>query len=171
MKRRYSIYLGLIALLVAINLARLWLYSGKVREDTVVHGKVFLPEDFRLRVDLPAAGEPHRNLFQPMSVTTRAATAHAGQARVKAMKPSPIKPVQNEAEPTVDKLGKLRLLGVVFRAGKGQAYLALDKETVIAFAGNTVFGQFVVARVTVDAVELRDLKTNTIRKIPVSGKR
>lgn len=171
MKRRYSIYLGLIALLVAANLGRVWLHSGNGSEESVAHGKVFLPGDFRLRMDFPAAGEPRRNLFQPMSMTPRMTPTHVRQAKLKTVTQPPIKPEQSEAELAAGRLAKLKLLGVVFRAGKGQAYLALDKESVIAFNGGTVFGQFAVDKVAVDAVELRDLKTNTTRRIPVSGKR
>ena len=67
-------------------------------------------------------------------------------------------------------LGRLRLLGVVFHAGKRQAYLAQDKENCIAASGDTVFGQYAVDGITVDAVQLRDLKTNMTRRIPISGK-
>lgn len=168
MKRRYSMYLGLIALLVAANLGRWWLHSEKGAEISVASGKVFLPEDFRLHADLPAAAEPRRNLFQPKSGAHRMTTTQNRQAMVAAQPKA--QPGQIEAEAAGIGLGKLKLLGVVFRAGKGQAYLAMEKENVISFAGDTVFGQFVVEKVDVDSVELRDLKNNTSRRIPVSGK-
>lgn len=169
MNRRYSIYFGLIALLIAANFVRVWLDSGEVAGETVAHGKEFLPEDFRLHVDLPATGEPQRNLFLPQGAP-RIITAHAKPARVKAVTQTPATLEKNEADLAVDRLAKLKLLGVVFRGSKGQAYLGQDKESVIAFAGDTVFGQFVISKIFVDAVELKDLKTNTIRRIPVSGK-
>ena len=165
MKRQYSVYLGLIALLAVVNLWRWWPHPGTGTEESAARGKVFLPEDFRLRVDLPAAIEPRRNLFQPRGGTFRTNTTHARQGVAQ----PPVLSGQNEAI-AEGGLGKLKLLGVVFRAGKGQAYLALDKESVIAHAGDTVLGQFAVDKIAVDAVELRDLKTNTIRRIPVSGK-
>lgn len=172
MNRRYAIYFGLIALLVAANLARVWLDPGKGAEETGAQRKAFLPDDFRLHVDLPAAGEPRRNLFQPAGMTKspRVTPNHARQGNVVVVTQAPIEPENNEAELAVGRLGKLKLLGVVFRAGKGQVYLAHEKENVIAFAGDTVFGQFVVDKLTVGAVELRDLKTNTMRRIPLSGK-
>lgn len=169
MNRRYAIYFGLIALLIAANFARVWLDSGKGTGETVAHGKELLPENFRLRVDLPTVGEPQRNLFQTLGAP-RMITPHAKQARVKAVTQSPLTLEKNEADLALDRLARLRLLGVVFRGSKGQAYLGQDKESVIAFAGDTVFGQFVIGKISVDAVELKDLKTNTIRRIPVSGK-
>ncbi len=175
MNRRYAVYLGLIALLVVVILGRGWLNSekragGLGTEESAARGKIFLPEDFRLRVDIPATIEPHRNLFQPKNGASLMNTTHARQAMVKVVSQPPVNLGQNEAEAADGRLTKLKLLGVVFRAGKGQIYLALNKESVIAHAGDTVFGQFAVDKVAVDAVELRDLKTNTIRRIPVSGK-
>lgn len=119
-----------------------------------------------MRVDFPAAVEPRRNLFQPRGSTYPTNTTHARQVVAQ----PPVIAGQNEAEAADSRLGKLKLLGVVFRGGEGQAYLALDKESVIAHAGDTVFGQFVVVKIIVDAVELRDLKSNLTRRIPVSGK-
>lgn len=170
MKRRYSVYLVLIALLVAANLARWLAHSGKDAEGSAVQSKVFLPEDFRLRMDSPVAAGSRRNLFQPNGDASRVATNHTSRSMAKAMAQPPVQHEQSEAGAADGVLGKLKLLGVVFRAGKGQAYLSLDKENVIALAGETVLGQFTVDKVDVDVVELRDLKNNTTRRIPVSGK-
>ncbi len=177
MNRRYQVYLGVIAFLVLVILGRLWLNSGKVfvGKDTgeAAHGVVFLPEDFRLHVDVHVANGPHRDLFQAQGGTPLPHTDHARPAtvKVKAATLPPANPAQTGGQPADSALGQFKLLGVVFRGGKGQVYLAFDKDSVMAHAGDTVLGQFAVDRVAVDAVELRDLKTNTIRRIPVSGKR
>lgn len=173
MSRRYSVYLGLIAFLVLVILGRWWLNSGTEMgeggtAEAAAHGKVFLPEDFRLRVDFDTASVPQRNLFQPQGSASPTRTMSISQAKAAAMPPPD--PERNEREVADSELGQFRLLGVVFRAGKGQAYLALKKESVIAYAGDTVLGQFAVDKIAVDAVELRHLKTNTIRRVPVSGK-
>jgi len=174
MNRRYSMYLGLIAFLVLILLGQRWLNSGKTEAGTAsesaARGKMFLPEDFRLRVDFPEGSEPHRNLFHSRSNSPLKAAGHVRQVKVKTAPLPPIISGQSEAATADSGLNQLKLLGVVFRAGKGQIYLALNKENVIAHAGDTVLGQFAVDKIAVDAVELRDLKTNTIRRIPVSGK-
>jgi hypothetical protein len=174
MNRRYQIYLGVIAFLVLVILGRLWLNSGKVfvRKDSgeAAHGVVFLPEDFKLHVDFYVANGPHRDLFQAQGGTLLTHTEHARPATVKAAKLLPANPAQTGGQPADSALGQFKLLGVVFRGGKGQVYLASDRDSVMAHAGDTVLGQFAVDKVAVDAVELRDLKTNTIRRIPVSGK-
>ena len=169
MTRRYAVYLGLIALLVLVNLGRWWLHSGSGIEGSAVRGKIMLPEDFRVRVNYPASGEMRRNLFQPAGAST-ATVAHGDKTKAKGVMPYPPAQAPNETEAAGSRLGKLKLLGVVFRNGKGQAYLGQDKESAIAQVGDTVFGQFAIDRVAVEAVELRDLQTNTSRRIPVSGK-
>lgn len=179
MSRRYAIYLGLIALLAAINLGRWWLHAATEGRRAAESGKTFAPEDFRLRVGAATAPDgARRDLFQPfsrgMSMTPQPEKPRASKAVTRAQaQPQPqaqALPQPTEAEAAGAALGKLRLLGVVFRAGNWRAYLGLDKENIIALAGETVFGRFVVEKIGVDAVDLRDLKTNISRRIPVSGK-
>lgn len=169
MNRRYAIYLGVIALLALANIARWVWYSSNGAPAS--GDKAFQPEDFRLRVDIPDEGVQGRNLFLAQGGVSRGEarggtpvrlTARATPAAMKIAAPEPAAPESG--------IGKFRLLGVVFHGGKGQAYLALDKENSIASSGDTVFGLYVVEKITVDAVELRDLKSNATRKIPVSGK-
>src|SRR3989338_9246691 len=127
MTRRNSVYLALIALLVAVNLARWLMPSGKGAEASAAHSKVFLPEDFRLRMDFPAASASRRNLFQPNGVASPMAKTHTGRMRLKAVAQPPVQHEQNETKAADSVLGNLKLLCVVFRGGKGQAYLALGK--------------------------------------------
>lgn len=168
MTRRYWLYGGVIAVLVAVNLGRWWLHGGAGSGTSASPSPAFLANDFRLRANVPATGEARRNLFAPLAtdlaVVRPARTMRAPQA---APPPAVLSDVPSAAAAS---LGRLRLLGVVFRGGKAQAYLALDKQSVIAHSGDTVFGQFTVDTVTVDAVELRHLESNILRRIPVSGK-
>ncbi|MGJ4748565.1 hypothetical protein ACQV5M_19545, partial [Leptospira sp. SA-E8] len=133
--------------------------------------------DFQLRGNFPALAEPRRNLFaaqasDPSSFSDReadAARTARRNARVAQVETgaSPASPV---TEVAASPLQRLRLLGVVFRDGRGQIYLGLDGRNLIAFEGDTVFGQFSVVRIAVDAVELRELQTQAQRKIPVQGR-
>lgn len=167
MNRRYGIYFGLIGLLVVVNLGRWWWRMDDGQRAT--REKTFAPEDFRLRVDVPDAGASGRNLFAAGGYSR---TAGEGSAR-KVAHDEPSTTVVAGPLPqaeTVSGIGRLKLLGVVFHGGKRQAYLALEKDNVIADSGDTVFGQYAVDKITVDAVELRDVKNNVTKKIPVSGK-
>lgn len=168
MNRRYAMYLGVIALLALVNAGRWALHPASGAGEPGMRGKTVLPEDFRLRVDIPDAGGAGRNLFlaqapRRQGSASASAARHVPHAAITAVAP----PVPAEAESA---LGKLRLLGVVFHGGKRQAYLARDKENYIVAAGDTVFGQYTVDKITVDAVELRDIKNNVTRRMPVSGK-
>lgn len=171
MNSRYRIYLGVIGALAVVNIGR-WVFAGGQTEPAASE-RVLLADDFRLRVDVPGASERGRDLF----------SANGGARGVLApvkhrLRPKPTSLVAPVAasSPAASQvmaasgLGKLRLLGVVFHGGRRQAYLALDKENCIASMGDTVFGQFTVDAINVDVVDLRDLKTNMTRRIPVTGK-
>lgn len=167
MKRRYTVYLVVIALLGAANLARLWIGSGENGADLSARGQAYFPEDFRLLAGNPAAAGSRRNLFQPGGQAERPVKS-ANRMPVKTQAQAPVS--HNQVEAQAEMLDNVRLLGVVFRAGKAQAYIGLDKESVIAQAGDTVLGRFVVDKIEVEAVELRDIRDNTKRRVPVSGK-
>lgn len=173
MKRKYTLYYVLIALLAVANIGRWWFATPTPGADAA-RSRTFLPEDFRLRVDSPLAqSASRRDLFQPGSAGRAArgtaAAPHPVPAHMAAKAAVP-PPPPSETEVAAAELGKLRLLGVVFRGGKGRAYLAMDKENTIALPGETAFGRFAVEQIGEDAVDVMDLKTNTRRRIPVSGK-
>jgi hypothetical protein len=170
MNRRYAAYLGVIALLVVVNIGRWWLHKPGGQ---AAHERTIMPEDFRLRVDVPEPGKPGRNLFMPQGEASRFPEQGSEPMRIavrtKGAPPVGVQPAQPLAA-TESEIGRLRLLGVVFHGGARQAYLSQGKENAIAAAGDTVFGMFTVEKVTVDAVEIRDSRNNITRRIPVSGK-
>ncbi len=174
MNRRYRIYVALIALLALVNVGR-WVFAGAAAKPES-RERALLAEDFRLRVDVPGTAGHGRDLFT--GAYAPAAPMNSGRGpgakRVLAAKPAVIIAPVSAPDPAqvmaASGLGKLRLLGVVFHGGKRQAYLGQDKENAIAAAGETVFGQYAVDAISVDAVELRDIRTNMTRRIPVSGK-
>jgi hypothetical protein len=174
MNGRYRIYLGLIALLAAVNVGR-WVFAGASTAPGSREGTL-LAEDFRLRVDVPGAAGHGRNLFAAEGGAATPENFGGGPAGKRGLNARPVMKIAPVSAPdpaqvmAASGLGKLRLLGVVFHGGKRQAYLGQDKENAIAAAGDTVFGQYAVDAISVDAVELRDLKTNLTRRIPVSGK-
>lgn len=171
MNSRYRIYLVVIALLAAVNIGH-WVVAG-ARTDSTVRERVLLADDFRLRVDVPGEAGHGRDLFSPGGdVRYAAETSSRGFHRKPASRPAPAPASAPDAAQAMaaSGLGKLRLLGVVFHGGKRQAYLAQDRENSIASAGDTVFGQYAVDAISVDSVELRDVKTNMTRRIPVTGK-
>lgn len=177
MNPRYRIYVGAIALLAAVNLGR-WVLHGATGERAASE-RTPLAQDFRLHVDVPNGVGRGRDLFAgagSVAGWTGSGGAFSVRRRVArrpVVKKVALQPVSAPGAAQLmaqNGLSRLRLLGVVFHAGKRQAYLAQDKENCIAAAGDTIFGQYIVDKVTVDAVQLRDIKTNMTRRIPVSGK-
>ncbi len=169
MNGRYRLYYLAIALLVLVNLGR-WVWVSLSTGSAPRGVQAFEPGDFQLRLSSPAAQATlRRDLFQPLDAA-RAVTASERSVRrplTQVQTPVPLAP---PASPADDRISRLRVLGVVMREGRAQAYLALDKSSAMAYAGDTVFERFVVGRIDVDAVELRSMDGSTLRKIPISGK-
>ncbi len=169
MNGRYRLYYLAIALLVLANLGR-WVWVSLPTGSAQRGVQAFEPGDFQLRWSGLAAQTPlRRDLFQPFNAA-RAVTASSrpvSRSLTQAQTPAPIVPPASSAD---DRISRLRLLGVVMREGRAQAYLALDKSSAMAYAGDTVFERFIVGRIDVDAVELRSMDGGTLRKIPISGR-
>lgn len=175
LNRRHWMYGGAIAALLLINLLR-WMWpvsaDGGQSSDPA---RAMDARDFQLRGNFPVVAEPRRNLFaaqvsvpstDPEADLVKVARRASRAAQTETMATPPVAVAAAVATP----LERLRLLGVVFRDGRGQIYLGLDGKNLIAVEGDTVFGQFTVVRIAVDAVELRELQTHTQRKIPVQGR-
>ena len=173
MNRRYVIYLGLIAVLAVILLGRWWPNAAKQQAGLMTGSQIYLPEDFHLRMESNNTSTAvHRDLFQPVGKAAVQTSARNTIKPVafKAVVQAPVKIEPTAAEIAAIEMGKIKLLGVVFRASKGQAFLSRDKQNFMAYSGDTVLGHYVVEKISVDAVDLKDLKTNISRKISVSGK-
>lgn len=169
MSRKHSGYLLVIVMLVLVNAWRWGAFGTAADKHDATHGKTLVAEDFRLHIDASGPAGPVRDLFRPAGGEAAKPRVRPVQAVIKAAPPIPPPELATATADSAD-LGKLKLLGVVFRAGKGQAYLAFDKENVIAHSGDTVMGRFAVASIGIDSVDITDLKTNSSRKIPVSGR-
>jgi len=85
-----------------------------------------------------------------------------------------IEPVINENVATVPasdgEIERVKLLGIVFHENKKKAFMALDRQRVIAAVGDTVFGRYQLSDIAINSVELVDTKDNLQKTIMVSGK-
>ncbi len=169
MRRRYLAYGGVIAVLLVANLGRWWLHGGETGP-AVAPGRLDDEAAFRLRANVPQPGEVKRNLFAPQAAGPRAGPPTRPVPAVAAPQPVAAAAVAPEAPPADASLGRIRLLGVVLREGQPQAYLALERHSLIARQGEAVFGRYVVERIGVDGVEMRELATQGRRSIPVLGR-
>lgn len=67
-------------------------------------------------------------------------------------------------------IDRVKLLGIVFHDKKKKAFMALDKQRVIADVGDMVYGRYYLNDIAINSVELVDTKDNQRKTIKVSGK-
>lgn len=163
---KYRLMLVVIALLLLANIAR-WYFAA----DTSVSphaGQMFFVADYKLKAVLVTAdfdAVMRRDVFKSsiMSDAPSADKPRTRQATVKATGADISPPEQNE-------IAQIRLLGVVVRESRPQAYLAYGGSTYLVYEQDMVANRFYVARVAVDTVEMLDQKLNIRKTIPLSGR-
>ncbi len=128
----------------------------------------FLVEDFELktsqRIENKNTGT-RRDLFQ----AKLAMVAPSLKKTSSPPAPPPKTPEQLEEEAARAELAQIKLVGVVFRGDRGQAFLTKGDQVYLTFSGDKVGDRFTVESVTTDAVQLKDLKTNVTGRISISG--
>jgi hypothetical protein len=173
MKRRYLL-LGLAVFLLGV--LNLWQWKspeGPGRGRSSAPAGSLRPDDFQLRVGLAAAESARsgRDLFQmrlppppppPVKVVETKAEPPPG--------PPPKTPEQLAEEAARAELGQIKLVGVVFRGEKGQAFLVKGDQVYMVHAGGRVGERFHVEAIRPDSIQLRDPATRVSGQIPVSGK-
>jgi len=173
MKHRYLWLALAIASLAVLNL---WQWKspggpGRDRASPVAGG--FRPDDFQLKVGLAAAESATggRNLFQPRLPPRPPVKQVKVEPKVEPPPPPPAKtPEQLAEEAARAELGQIKLVGVVFRGDKGQAFLVKGDQLYMVQAGGKVGERFQVEAIRADSIQLKDPATRVNGQIPVSGK-
>lgn len=101
----------------------------------------------------PGTSTVVRDLFRPKLAAVKRAP------RVVKKEPPPKTPEQLAEEQARAELAQMKLLGVVFRAGQGEAFLLSNGATVAAQTGSRIGDRFVVERITPESIEVRDPQT------------
>jgi hypothetical protein len=132
------------------------------------------PEDFQVRAGIAAAerAQSARNLFQPRLPPQPPAPVPVKQVEAPPPPPGPPPktPEQIAEEAARDELRQIRLVGVVFRGGQGQAFLVKGSEIYMVNAGGKVGERFRVEAIAADSIQLSDPASRVHGEIPVSGK-
>ncbi len=125
-------------------------------------------EDFALRVtSLPIEPGPmRRDLFHaqpsaPKRAANRVPAAPPG--------PPPKSPEEIAAEEARSMLADIKVIGIVFRDGVGQAYVTVGGQSQLVRVGDVVGERFRVEEIRQDAVELADGATDTRGRVPLTG--
>ena len=174
MKRRGIALSIAIALLAALNLWR-WLPGGGPARERAAEGAPRMrAEDFRLRVGLAAADARHggRDLFRMRLPPPPPAPKPVITVKVEEPPPGPPPktPEQVAEEAARAECGQIRLVGVVFRGERGQAFLVKGDQVYMVQSGGKVGERFQVESIRPDSIQLKDPATRVTGSIPVSGK-
>jgi hypothetical protein len=173
-KRRYIFLVLATALLGALNLWRWTAPAVKGRERPAAAERGLRAEDLQLRVGLATADVPHaaRDLFRmrlpppppapPKPVEVKAEEPPPG--------PPPKTPEQIAEEAARAELAQIKLVGVVFRGPRGQAFLVKGDQLYMVQAGGKIGERFQVESIRADSIQLKDPATRVSGSIPVSGK-
>ena len=109
-----------------------------------------------------------RNPFQPKTVVVAAPKVQAPPPPAPEL-PPPKTAEELEAEAARAELAMIKLVGVVFKNDKPQAFLVKGDQMFLAVAGEKVAGRFNVDKITQDAVLLSDPKTAVSGRVAISG--
>jgi hypothetical protein len=173
MSVRYLLLAAAVLLLGALNLWQ-WGSPGGPRHDrSPAASGGFRPDDFRLRVGSATAdaGGSGRNLFQlqrpppPPPIKPPEAKVEPAPSAQPAKTPEQLAEEAARAE-----LGQIKLVGVVFRGDKGEAFLVKGEQLYMAGTGSRVGERFLVEAIRPDSIQLKDPATRVVGQIPVSGK-
>lgn len=162
LNRRHLILAALTLLLLTINVVYWWPPSAEgPKMDRQSTAENFRLEDFMVRAQ-PLTEAPdtatRRDLFHPKPVV---AVAKGNQ---------PLPPQRVEQEVARTELAQIKLVGIVIRANKPQAFLTSGTETYMVYVGDPVGNRFRVEDIGIDNIRLKDTTTNVIGNIPILGK-
>lgn len=172
--RRYSRYLVIIALLAVMVGIKYIAGDNTVSQD----GKSISdlsPDKYILHADDAVRTSAVRDIFDTGHKQT---VQQYPQNNVRfrnpvtsAVKTTPeIKETEQKPEEHDGEIERIKLLGIVFHDNKKKAYMALDKQRVIADIGDLVYGRYLLKDIAVNSAELVDTRENQQKTIMVSGK-
>jgi Tfp pilus assembly protein PilP len=162
-----------VAFLVAGNVWRWWPQGSEQERapaalEPVDRRVVPAIEDFALHTAAVArdpATKMTRDLFQP-----KLPPAPPPVKKPVVTEPPPKTPEQLAEEAARAELAQIKVMGIVFRGTKGQAFLLKGDQTYLVQAGEKVGERFQVVEIRTDSVQLKDPVTQVGGQLPVSGK-
>jgi hypothetical protein len=160
-----------IALLVLANIGR-WYFAGQPVEDTHTKSEIISAAELVLNASLAEAGSVQtmrRDLFR-IQTRQHEKIARPVLKQVKSRTEPEKTAVQLEQEAAQNELSRVKLLGVVVRKGKAQAYMSKGTETYLVYAGDMFASRYKAERVALDSVEIFDQKVSIRQTIVLSGK-
>ena len=85
--------------------------------------------------------------------------AQSDRAAKKAVPPVP------EAKPV-----KMKLVGVLMSQDPARAYILFDNQAKIVLEGDTFASHYLVEKITLEAIQIKDIRNQSFQYVPLSGK-
>lgn len=169
MNRKRVLMVGAVAVLAVLNAWR-WLGDESPQRASQVSPRatVSAAELSVQGVSTADISPAVRNPFQPKIVVVAVPIVKAPPPPTPIL-PPPKTAEELEAEAARAELATIKLVGVVFKNGKPQAFLVKGDQMFLAVAGENVAGRFTIDKITEDAVVLSDPKTTVSGRIAISG--
>jgi hypothetical protein len=169
--KRYFPYLAVLVLLVGLNFVH-WAAPQSVSDSSGSRHDSFTVADYQVRVSPSAAQESERprDLFFGAVAAPAAHHPVASRARpIQPPEPPPKTAEELQEEAARAELAVLKVTGIAFRGGKGQAYITAGEESYVVKAGDRIADRFDVLEITSEYVSLKDPATSVGAKVPLQG--
>jgi len=168
--KRYFPYVALLVVLAGLNVLRWHSPEALGRASESNHGQL-QASDYSVRVMSASASEEEkpRDLFYGEIAAPVIHTVAARTHPVAPPQPPPKTPGELQEEAARAQLATIRVSGIAFRAGKGQAYITAGDDSYVVKAGDRVADRFDVLEITSDYVSLQDPATSVGAKVPLQG--
>jgi hypothetical protein len=168
--KRYFPYVAVLVALFGLNLLR-WRTPEALGHARGSGHEPLLVSDYRVKVMSASvsADEKPRDLFYS---EIAAPVAHPVVARARPLtppEPPPKTPQELQEEAARAQLATIKVTGIAFRGGKGQAYLTAGEESYLVKAGDRIADRFDVLEITSEYVSLKDPATSVGAKVPLQG--
>jgi hypothetical protein len=168
--KRYFPYVAVLFVLAGLNLVR-WRAPEALGHARGPGHEPLQVSDYRVKVMSVSASadEKPRDLFYSESA---APVVHAVAARARPLtppEPPPKTPQELQEEAARAQLAAIRVTGIAFRGGKGQAYLTSGEDSYLVKAGDRIADRFDVMEITSEYVSLHDPSTSVGAKVPLQG--
>jgi hypothetical protein len=168
MKRKQLLFAAVVVLLLGLNVWR-WLPVSTEAATVRTHRATLSTDELALRVTSIAtdSGPPQRDLFQ-----AREAPAPRPQARTVVAKPEgppPKSPEELAAEQLQAEFDSIKVVGIVFQDGVGQAFIAIGDSSEIVGVGDALKERFKVEAISDDAVDLRAIDGSVGGRVALTG--
>jgi hypothetical protein len=168
--KRYFPYVGVLVVLFGLNLLR-WRTPEALGHARGLGHESLQVSDYRVKVMSASvsADEKPRDLFYSEIVAPVVRPVAARARPVTPPEPPPKTPQELQEELARSQLATIKVTGIAFRGGKGQAYLTAGEESYLVKAGDRIADRFDVLEITSEYVYLKDPSTSVGAKVPLQG--